>query len=92
MNPEHLFLGTYADNNHDMAHKGRAASGSRNASALYPELRRRERNGNSKLTQQQVEQIRQKYLLIRSGRILARMYGISDVQVYRIANGNQWGE
>ena len=44
VNPEHLFLGTNADNNHDMARKGRVAS--------------REDNGQAKLTEQAIAHIR----------------------------------
>lgn len=45
--PDHLFLGTYADNMADMVRKGRAASGERNAQHLYPERRARgDRNGS----------------------------------------------
>jgi hypothetical protein len=46
-NPDHLFLGTHADNMRDMVNKGRALTGSRNPSVKYPEkLAYGRRNGN----------------------------------------------
>jgi hypothetical protein len=46
-NVAHYFLGTIAENSADMARKGRAASGDRNAAHLYPErLARGDRHGS----------------------------------------------
>lgn len=60
--PDHLWLGTIADNNRDMVEKGRMASGGRNGSQTYPEHRPHgERNGSAKLTDQHVRDIRERY-------------------------------
>jgi len=40
VNPDHLFLGTAADNIHDCVSKGRNAVGDKNASRKYPGIRK----------------------------------------------------
>lgn len=92
VNPEHLFLGTSADNSADMARKGRAASGDRNASRLYPEKRKRgAANRSTKLTVAQVLEIRQRYA---TGTItavaLGKEFGVQGCAVLVIHHRKTW--
>lgn len=73
VNPDHLFLGTYADNIADCVRKGRQAKGERNGRYTHPERTARgerhgrytrpdrtargERNGRARLTDEQVFEI-----------------------------------
>lgn len=75
--PDHLFLGTSADNTADMVAKRR-----------HPH---HESNGRAKLTVLQVEFIRAMYALggIRQ-KDLAGIYGVTQTNVYRVVNGLIW--
>ena len=75
-NPAHLVLGTHADNMADMARKGRR----KNVNVAA-------KNGRAKLTEEQVQAIRQD---TRGKRTIAPDYGISPAQVQRIRLGKQW--
>lgn len=78
--PDHLFLGTQSDNNHDMAQKGRARSPRVKGTA----------NGASKLTEAQVRELR---LLREQGwllRDLAAKYDLSVPQIWHITKRNSW--
>ena len=79
VNPDHLFLGTPADNVRDMASKGRhgAAHG--------------EQHYNAKLTVEDVRDIRKLRGKFTQG-ALAEMYGISQAHVSRIQVGTSWKE
>lgn len=89
--PEHLFLGTQADNMADMARKGRAASGDRNGRRLHPgSVPRGENHGGAKLTDADVRDIRK---LLREGarnKDLAARFGVHPDQIWRIKTGRLW--
>lgn len=77
VNPEHLFVGTHQDNMFDMSEKGRSTIGER-----YP---------NSKLTEESVRSIRQRYdTQYISYSELSKMYNISKAQIGCIIRGENW--
>jgi hypothetical protein len=73
--PDHLFVGTHRDNAIDMMQKGR---GTRLCG---------ERHGNSKLTQAQVDEIRQSP---KPQRALARQCGVTHSLIGKIRRGEIW--
>jgi hypothetical protein len=78
--PDHLFLGTQADNIRDMVSKGRARGGSHLG----------ERNGRSKLSADQVREI-----LAANGltqRQIAAHFGVSQTLIGRIRSGKNWSQ
>ncbi len=74
---EHLFLGTMADNTHDMMAKGRGPSG--------------ERCGHSKMTDEKVREIRRRYAAgnIPLDR-LGQDYGVTRSTIGYIVRGDTW--
>jgi hypothetical protein len=79
VNPNHLWLGTNTDNVLDMVAKGRN------------KYCKGEKNGNSKLTEKDVIEIRNIYSTgSHSFRSLAKMYGIHNSVVGDIVNRNNW--
>lgn len=88
-NPDHLFLGTQAENMADMARKGRAASGDRNGSRKV-QMPRGSAQGNSKLTESQVIRIRK--LLDRGfrQREIAEEFGVCRSLVCHIGKRRVW--
>lgn len=92
VNPDHLWLGTAADNAADMARKGRSTKGDRNPSRLYPERRARgEHHGRSKLTTEQVQEIRRVYAATDvSQAALARRFSVCQQTVHLIIRRKKW--
>ena len=105
-NPAHLRLGTHRENMADMQRKGRAAAGDQNGSRLYPDRLIRgdahparriagwsqgERNGEARLTESQVREIRARYAA--GGVTLQQMgseFGVSGTSIKRIVDFKSW--
>lgn len=75
--PNHLFLGTHADNMRDMKQKGRAGQ-------------RGEKHTRTKLTAQDVRTIRRRIAAGEMQRTLAAEYGISETTVSGIKHRGVW--
>ena len=79
VNPEHLFIGTYNDNNKDreLKNRGRQQSG--------------EKHGRSKLTANEVVQLRE---LVASGEMssyaASKKFGINSKTAHDIVSGKLW--
>jgi len=76
VNPEHLFLGTPADNVHDMVRKGRNRRGS-----ARPE---------SRLTEAKVRCIRKKAAGGAKGKDLATEFGVAQSVISSVLSGKAW--
>ncbi len=75
--PDHLFLGTNADNMRDCAQKGRIANG--------------ERQGLARLTHDQVKKIRELLAAGQGLTSLAREFRVTPQQIYNIKHKKSWG-
>lgn len=90
-NPRHLFAGTVADNSADMVAKGRSLAGDRNPNVIHVERRPRgSRNGYSKLTEEQVAQIKRRLLDGESTQAVAAAFGVTNGAIWLIAKGRNW--
>jgi hypothetical protein len=82
--PDHLFVGTTADNLADMRTKGRANDPARGS--------RGDRNGRARLTWEQVREIRRRWAAGEQQRSLAREFGLGSTTVGHIVHGRHWRE
>jgi predicted DNA-binding protein (UPF0251 family) len=82
LNPEHLFLGTQADNMRDMSSKGRAKNG-----GFRPVG---EKNGMVKLTDNQAQEIRRLYKEGMPQKDIGKRFGVSQPTVSVIVCRKRW--
>lgn len=91
VNPSHLKAGTFQDNSDDAVRDGTTMKGDRNFLRRNPWFFQGEKNGNSKLSSKQVEQIRALYA---SGRFtqqsLAEKFQITQMTVSAIILRRIW--
>lgn len=78
--PDHLFLGSHADNMADMRAKGRRRSGPSDG----------ENNGNAKLNLEQVQRIREEYGSGVTKQYLAEKYGVTPTAISHIITRKTW--
>ena len=84
VNPEHLFIGTKADNNQDMVEKGRHVPGGTHCGRGKYE--RGETHHNAKLTDNEVAELRDDRKVLSYSK-LSKKYGISTTQAWKIVHG-----
>ena len=84
-NPNHLWLGTLADNNHDRDKKGRARHVARDFASVN--WCRGEKHWAAKLT---LEQARAIHTDPRSLSVLAKEYGVHFATISKIKTGRKW--
>lgn len=91
-NPSHLFLGTQSENLADMWRKERGKKGDKHYARNTPEkLARGEQHGQSRLTEDQVREIRLMYATgLHSQSSLAKLFGVSQMSISKICRRETW--
>lgn len=103
VNPDHLFLGTHADNINDRDAKGRTTQGDSHWTRLHPEkvvrgdihwTKKRpptgEENGRAKLNGASVIEIRRLRASGVSAEVLAARFRMDRSSIFRILGGTRW--
>lgn len=91
VNPDHLFLGTKAENNADMLSKGRHVKGGSKLKSLglLGNYERGERHHAAKLNPSLVRRIRAEKSRMSYSKLSAK-YGVSVGNLHRIVTGKAW--
>lgn len=89
VNPEHLRIGTHAENIQDRDAKGRTATGDRNGSRRYP--RKGSKNPTAKLTEADVVEIRRlRAETDESLSSIGKRYGVTNQVISSIEHRRSW--
>jgi hypothetical protein len=89
--PDHLFLGTPADNQADMVRKGRSCAGDRHPSRIHPGYtRRNDTHPMRKIDSSTVREIRRLKAAGVVQRRIAEQFGMSPSQISNIVRGAHW--
>ena len=92
--PTHAFPGTPLDNARDRTNKSRSATGERSGSRLHREsFPYGEKNKASKLSDQQIREIRARYVplsRVYGSSALGKAYGVHPATICRIVKGKYW--
>lgn len=88
--PDHLFVGTRADNLNDMYQKGRRSIGSRHSAALIGRVPRGEGHYRHKITEEQVRIIKSESAAGVTRAALARRFNITRTAVIKVVRGTRW--
>lgn len=89
--PDHIFLGSHADNSADMVRKGRSPKGDASGPRVHRErMRRGVDHSNAKLTEDQVREIRRGAAQGVPQTTLAARYGVGQMTISNILTGKTW--
>lgn len=92
-NPDHLWVGTHAQNNADRKKKGRSATGDNNGARVHPERLARlkgEMHHTSRLKTKDVQNIIIRYRMGHRQAAIAKDYGITQSHVSNLIRGKRW--
>lgn len=102
--PDHLFLGTQADNIADALAKGRFPSGERNGAYVHRERIRQQRtargnygrlpgesNPAAKLTEDDVREARRLFASGVTKKAIGARFGVSSQTICNVISGKHWG-
>lgn len=90
VNPEHLFLGTHAENQADKAAKGRTARGEKHSDAVKAVTPRGSNNQSSVLRESDIPIILKMKASGNLNREIAERFGVSKSTITAIFGGRNW--